>query len=471
MSSQGPGLRKRLVGGLRSKFMRDAATLQVAGLFNQASQLVSTVLLAYLLGAHGQGLFVSAIALQALCYFLLNVGVAQATTTQIAAAAARGNHIKSSGWIAFMAKTVIVVGALIFVLGYFLLPWVGEQFFDDRRVGVWAWWLCAMPLIDMPRVVAMVAFQGTRRMLALGQTENAHELVRFFLVVSGAAITGSAEGAVLGQLAASVLGSILAMALYREARKDGGHPLPGPRDVLRRTRDVKIRQGIRLGLRVGLLKNGQSLFGNVFPRLIIGMVADMSWVTYFHIAQRIMMVPMMLTMGVSRTILPALGELAGLRDLKRFRSLYFKTAAITGAIISGGLLISLPLVPWLVRTLFPPDYAGPVFTYAWILALGYLPFAFAVANESFYIVTNQVRAWIGLTAIGAVITIPANVWLILYVPFTGTAWGLSMYHSWVVVHLGYATWYLNRERTRGELWQHAPGDHSASSTPQEEPAS
>lgn len=444
---------KNPLRALRNKFVRDAATLQVAGLINQASQLVSTVVLAFLLGAHGQGLFVSCVALQALCYFLLNVGVAQATTTQIAAAAARGNEFKSSGWIAFMAKTVVVVGALIFVLGYFLLPWIGEEFYDERRVGVWAWWLCAQPLLDMPRVVATVAFQGTRRMLALGQAENAHELVRFFLVLCGALITGSAEGAVIGQLVASVLGSVLAMEIYREARHDGGHPLPGPRQVLARTRDVTIRQGIRQGIRVGLLKNGQVLFGVVFPRLIIGMVADMSWVTYFHIAQRLVMVPLALTIGVSRTILPALSELAGLRDLARFRRLYFRTGLITGTLISGGLLVALPIIPWLVRHLFPSDYESPVFRYAWILTLGYLPFGFAVANESFFIVTNQVRAWLGLTLVGAVITIPTNVWLILEVPYTGTAWGLSLYHSWVIVHLAYASWFLNRSRRGQSLWR------------------
>ena len=51
---------------LRTKFVRDAATLQVATTISQGFQVVTTAALALLLGAEGQGLSVSAIALQAL---------------------------------------------------------------------------------------------------------------------------------------------------------------------------------------------------------------------------------------------------------------------------------------------------------------------------------------------------------------------------------------------------------------------
>jgi O-antigen/teichoic acid export membrane protein len=93
-----------------------------------------------------------------------------------------------------------------------------------------------------------------------------------------------------------------------------------------------------------------------------------------------------------------------------------------------------------------------------------VPFAFAVGLESFYIVSNRVRAWIGLTVIGAIITIPTNVLLILKVPYTGTAWGLSLYQSWVLVHLCYATWFLTRKARRGGVWaleHEQPGDGGA----------
>lgn len=471
---------------LKHKFVRDAATLQIAGLLNRFSQAGSAIALAFLLGADGQGLFISAVALQALFYFLVNLGVAQATASQVAAASARGNTYKSAGWIAFMAKLLVFYGIGLLAFGFMLLPKMDfvlsevgrlvapffERFpaldgffsanrdssYDDHRIWVWAGWLCALPILEAPRLVAAVAFQGTRRMKALAQLENGHEVVRFYLVILGAMVTGSPVGALLGMIAAGAIGSILGIELYREAlHDDGEYPLPGVREIFRRARDIKIRQGIRQGLRIALLKNGQSLFGNVFPRLILLFAAGARWVTYFHIAQKIMEVPMGLAQGVTRTVLPALGELAGLKDMDSFRRLFARVTLITGSIITVAILCALPLIPPVMRAMFPEEYADPVFTFAWILAIGYIPFAFASAVDSFYIVSNQIKAWIWLTVLGAAITIPTNIYLILKINYTGTAWGLSLYFSWVLVHLAYITWFLNRHKELG-LWHAAESD-------------
>ena len=444
-------------GMLRTKFVRDAATLQVATGVSQVFQVGTTVALALMLGAEGQGIYVSAIALQALVFFLINVGVMQATVGQIAAAAARQNEYKSSGWIAFLAKTVAAFGVLIFVAGWFLLPYIGELFYDDRQVGVWAWWLCAVPLIELPKVVASAAFLGTRRMVALGQLETTCDLVRLFLVVCGAVATGSPEGAIIGVLLSSCVSAVLSAGLYRRARSDGDYPLPGARAILQRARDIKIRQGIRQGLRVALIKNGQSLFGNIFPRLIIGAVTGLEWAAYFHIAQRLVTVPMMLADAVRRTALPALGELAGQKDLPKFRSLFFRTAFITGGLTSLALFGLLSVIPWLVQLLFPEDYGLPVFTYAQILVLAYIPFSFAVANEAFYIVTNKLKVLLWITLVGAIVTIPTNIWLIKVIPYTGTAWGLALYQSWVLVHLVYISYLLLRARDAEAFWRSEDG--------------
>jgi O-antigen/teichoic acid export membrane protein len=441
---------RRSIGELlRSRFFRDTATLQAAGMLNQASQFLSTVFLAFLLGAQGQGQFVLAIALQGLLHFLISTGVVPATVSQIAAAHVRGNHEKTAGWIAFLAKAGLVFGLAILALGWFVLPWIGAQFYDSRDVGLWAWVLCLEPLIDLPRIVAAAAFQGTRRMRALAQIENADEVVRFFLVVLGAAVTGSPLGAVLGMVVAAVFGLVLTLELYSAARHDGGPPLPGVREIALRMREVPLWRGLRLGIRVGLLKNGTALFLNIFPRLIIGRVVGEEWVSYFHIAQRVLTIPTMFMLGVSRTSLPALGELAGRKDWPAFRRLFSRVTLITGTLIAAAIVLGIALIQPVVGALFPSDYVRPVYAYAWILALGYVPFAYAVAIESFYIATNQVKAWLWLTVLGAAVTIPTNVWLILHVPYTGTAWGLSLYQSWVLVHLGYIYWLMYRSGRGG----------------------
>lgn len=441
----------KIAGGLRNKFVRDAATLQVAGVLNQASQVVSTALIAYLLGAHRQGLFSIAIALQGMAWFLINVGVAQATISQIGGATARGYDHKTAAWLALFTKAVLLFGSLIVVLGWFLLPWLGGELYDDRQVGILAWWLCFQPLIELGKHVASVAFQGTRRMLSLGQLENAHELVRLFLVVGGALLTNSVEGAILGQLAAAAFGSSLGLALYARARRDGGHALPTLREIVRWFPEVPLRKGVRLGFRVGLVKNAHVMVMDVLPRLIIGAVAAPEYTAYFHIAHRILGMPTMVMQGISRTMLPALGELAGLADRQAFRRLFVRVTVFTGALITAGILLFLPFVPPVARMLLPPGYAEPVFHYAWILAIGRSIFAFAVALEAFYIAANRVKLWLWLSLIGSFVTVPINIVLILEVETWGTAWGVTVYQSWILVHLMCIGWVL----------RHSGGDESS----------
>jgi O-antigen/teichoic acid export membrane protein len=300
--------------------------------------------------------------------------------------------------------------------------------------------------------VVFVALQGTRRMLALAHLDNAQELVRVFLVVLGAMITGSAKGAVLGEIASRVFSSIIAVAIYSRARQDGGPPLPSLREVLRHIPEIPLRQGAHLAFRVGILKNASSLFLNVFPRLLIGITADMKAVGYFHVAQRIMGLPLMLMQGVSRTILPALSEMAGLKDLTQFRRLYTRTSLLAGGLISAGILLSLPLIPPLMRVFYPSDFERPVFIYAAIMTLGYIPLSFAVGLESFYIVTDKLRVSLSLSLLGCIVTIPANFLLIRALPVTGAVWGLSFYMSWVLVHFVYVAYYFRREARR-EGWK------------------
>jgi O-antigen/teichoic acid export membrane protein len=214
------------------------------------------------------------------------------------------------------------------------------------------------------------------------------------------------------------------------------------RDILKRMPDVPLWKGLRLGIRVGLLKNGTALFLSIFPRLIVGKVVGEAWVSYFNIGQRILTIPTMFMLGVSRTSLSALGELAGKKDWIGFRRLFTRVTLLTGGTLSAFILLGFPLVKPIAAHLFPPDYVVPVFAYYRILALGYIPFTFAVAIEAFYIATNHVRTWLTITVIGAIVTIPTNVWLILDVPYTGTAWGLSLYQSWVLVHLAWIFWAL-----------------------------
>lgn len=435
-----------------TRFLREAGALHLAASVNQVGQLASAVGLAFLLGAREQGLFVSAVALHAFGHCLLHVGVPQVAASQISANAARGRALKVASWVAFQAKVNLLFGALVLALGAGLFPLLAESVLGDRRIGVWGAWLCLGALLEVPRDTVRAALQGTRRMPALARVENAHELVRFFLVVAGALIAHGAGGAVLGSVAASATSSLLALAIYRDARADGGSPVPGAREVLGALRRVPLRRGLRQGVRLAVLKNLHTLALSVLPRLLVQGLAGSQLVAYFHIAQRLMSVPQVLTGAVSRTALPALSEHAGRRDLPAYRRLLARASLGTGALISVGVWLGLLLVPLFVGLFFPPDYVAPVTGFAGILALGVTCYAFGACTEAFFVSANQVRALYVLGAMGALITIPANVWLVGRMGATGAAWAVVVYNAWTLVELAYIAAYLWPRRGQAAPW-------------------
>ncbi len=444
---------------IRSKFMRDTATLQLGGAINQFSQVLSSVLLARVLTAQGQGLFFLAITLQALFYNLVNVGVVQATVTQVAAASVRESRDKVAAWLAFLVKSYALFSLAMIATGWFILPrvsvwWYAQRIGHERalELGQWAAWMTLWPLLDTPRAVAQVAFQGTRRMLPLAQLDNAVEIMRVFLVVLGAVLTRSPSGAIAGEIASRLLGSYLAADMYHTARSDKNAWLPSLRDVLARVPEIPFVRGIQLGLRVGLMRNTTALVLNILPPLIIGAQTGSAHVAYFKVASKIMGLPGMLLAGVSRTVLPAMSELRGTRDLARFKSMYTRSTWYSVLGMAVAIAVLLPLVKPLVAMFYPLDYAQPVLFFSGILGLATLLSAMGVGQEAFYILTDQLRQLLILTLVGALVTIPLNVVLIRAWPETGVVWGLVVYQTWALVHLVYIAIYFRRRAE--QAWRH-----------------
>ncbi len=435
----------RLKQLFQSRFFVDSATLQVAALFRSTVNLASTFALAHVLGATLQGEYYLAVATYSFLWFAVNLGLQAVTTSQVAAAAARGNEYKVAAWLAYLVKASMVLGLAVVALSWLLLPPLAKWAYGDSRLGVFAALLTTTPILELPRAVACAGLQGTRRMLALARVEVASECVRLLLVVAGALVIGSALGPILGSLAATCVSSVLAIDTYRRETRRRDSPLPGLRDVLAKVREVPLKHGLRLGLRMGLVRNVDAYGVQILPPILLGVFGDRAWVAYLRLAQSAVGAARTLMEGINRTALPYFSEIVGLREISRLSRAYWRVTLTSGLLISSGLLLSLPIAPHLIA-LWPRDYHDPVWICYLILLPGTMVVSFSVANDTFYLVTNTLKVAVQLSVLGLVVNTLVVAFLAWRFPTLGVAVGLSFTYCWSMVHVAYAFWWF---RTRG----------------------
>jgi O-antigen/teichoic acid export membrane protein len=367
----------------------------------------------------------------------------------------RGLEEKAADWLAFLVKALLTLGILLPGVAWLALPWIAALYDHDEVGGaeklvLLAWLLSFTVLAELPRQAVGAAFQGTRRMTFLAKTENGQEFARVFCIVIGALITFTPLGAVVGMLAGSTIGSVLALDLYRQARASAGYTLPSAADVLRRVRSTPLRPGMRLAVRIGTLRSVDALAFDILPTHILRTFAGAEWVAYFRVTHRIMNVPVMFMQGFSRTALPAMSELGGLKDMRRFRRDWLRVTLFGGGLIATGILACLSLIPLVTAYFYPSDYAGPVFTLALILAVGFVPNAFCLVLDTFFIVADRLKVAITFGLTGIFACTASAIVLSLWFPETGTAWGYTIAKVWPALSLVYIAFYFRSHRGDAE---------------------
>jgi O-antigen/teichoic acid export membrane protein len=282
-------------------------------------------------------------------------------------------------------------------------------------------------------------------MLPFAQIENSQELSRVFLLVAGVLLTGSASGAVLGTLAASGLSSVVAVEMYLLARRQDPRGLPSFGEILRLSSRVPLRAGMSLGVKLGLVRSIDAIAREVLPTLLARGFGSSEWVAYLRISQRILGIPLIFMQGASRTALPMLSELAGLKDLGRLRRIYWKASLYSGLFVTSGLLLGMLLLPWGVGLVFPASYHDPVVLLCLILLPGYAIVSFSIANDTFYLVSNTLKAGVILSTLGLAVCAVVQTLLASRFPRTGPAWGLSFTMAVTSMHFAYAAWWFRRQ--------------------------
>ena len=113
----------KLKGLIASQFLRDTGTLQAGALLVAVGNFISAVGLAFLLGPARQGEFYVAISLYSFLWFVVNLGLVTVTVNKVSGALANGDRDEAASWLAYLLKAYTLLGALVGVMGWLILPW------------------------------------------------------------------------------------------------------------------------------------------------------------------------------------------------------------------------------------------------------------------------------------------------------------------------------------------------------------
>lgn len=99
-----------------------------------------------------------------------------------------------------------------------------------------------------------------------------------------------------------------------------------------------------------------------------------------------------------------------------------------------------------METFLPRDFHHPVWMSFLILLPGTAVSGFSVANDTFYLVTNQLRMAIILSVVGLVVNTGVLFLACSRWPDYGAAVGLSFTFLWSLTHVAYAGWWFRKHR-------------------------
>lgn len=449
---------------LSSRFFRQSSTLQGAAVISAAGGFIGLLALTRILGPAELAVFIMASTCYSLLWSLLNLAPASVATSRIAASLRAGETDRMVGWVGILLRLSILLSGVALLVGAFALPAACERFIqlNGARIGFLSALMMMVPILDVPRIVCCSAMQAERKMNALARVDAGQELCRLVLVLSGALAFGTAIGPVIGTIISSVAGSLLALDAYRRERRAEDSVLPALGTAFR-TRTVPANLAVREGAKVGVVRNVDQLGTSIFPTLFLGGVGNQEWVTYLRVAQRMITMTRLFMQGINRTALPALAQLAGVKDLVGLRRLYWRASFYSGGVVTLGLLVTLPFLPFLLRATLPPEYWDPVWLLALILAPGLAVVSFSVANDIFYLVTGQMRVAIILSVVGLVVNTALLTVLVHGYPRVGAAIGLTVTCCFSLAHVSYA-WLWFRRNDHLFLQKEPEGQLPASAT-------
>ena len=434
---------------LKRPFVRDSLILQVGTLFGTGLSILTSIIIARLLGVITYGEYALLGALLGVLTIFTDAGMDSAGLTKFSEAYEKKEREPSENILAAYLK----VSALFIVgIGFLLVlfaPFIAGRFYGNAEIGQLArWWLVGNMFL-IPATFVILVLQAKRFMKSLVAFEAVGDfsksLGKIVFLLAGYGLLG----VVFGQLIAAIFIAVLSVMLYaRLYQKDSFLPRWGV--LLQKSISVNIKKFLRFGIGISLNKNLGN-FTTLLPVLFLGYFAAPAEAGFYRIAFSYTTLPYVLLGGVSRLMGVQYPQSLA-HGAANLRQKFLKSSFYAGLISIGLLVLFVLAGPFLVQLVYGSEYS---ITARLILplAITLLPVGFTVGMGSIYRALDIVRI---NTALGIVFLIASVVLVYFLLPILSplrivfVVMGILNYTS-IFVHFPIVLQYLNKEIKREAL--------------------
>ncbi|MBI3818220.1 MAG: lipopolysaccharide biosynthesis protein [Planctomycetes bacterium] len=432
----------------KSRFLRDAAHLQIGATIQLIAGVGASVVIVRSFGVIGFGAYSEGLNLYALIYFLGNVGMFQMTVARVSEAVGRKDPKGAARALGVFFRVYSTIAIILMCAGFFGGPLLAKLLKHPVETGIWASILCISGPLMAPFYMVQTALQGTRRMRLLARMENYKEILRAYVTVVGALTFGGPLGAILGEVATSLIAVGLAYFIYRQAHDEPGIELPALREIWRLSKNLtwqEFTDEVRSGMTISVQKNFAALLPQIVPRALLGYFASEKEVGFLSLALNLMAKPMQGLTGISRTLMPTLGALRGAGEHEQLRKLIIKVMLLSGIMMTAGTGAAAIALHWLIPIVYGPQNLPVLDLLPWLWVSMSIA-GFAVGAEAFFIIVNKIWVAIRISVSALILTSGPGIYCIYRWHAPGAAMFVMLMYLSAAANVAYIFYYFSQNR-------------------------
>jgi len=407
---------------LKHHFVRDVAILQVGTIASTGLGFIASLVMARVFKPDLYGEYVLIFSLVGLIGLFMNVGSGDAATTLLAEAYNKKDRESILGIIAYFFKISSLTFIIVGLLGIILSPFLAEILYHQALIGQWARVILFSNIFLLGFSFYSLVLQVVRKITQYTILENINKLAVSFLIILAVVFGLGVWGAVVAQLAVTLIFAILAYYWYRKFQTNN-QIFPTWLEIASAVFSINKKKYFLFGFQIAMDKNIVN-FRSFIPTIAMGYLLASSEVAFYRIAFSYISLSTLLVSPISYILniqLPKT-KIFGLSSLKKR---FFQTALISGVISSYLTLFFLMIAPFLIKLFYGNEYL-PTLPAIYILAVNFAVSGFGVGLGAIFRTLNKMKYPLIINGIVVSLSILPAYILIKDFGMVGAAWWVTV---------------------------------------------